>query len=148
LYAVDIDPAAVRCARRNVAAAAGQVYEGDLYEPLPRTLRGRVDILVANAPYVPTDVIGLMAPEARIHEPRAALDGGRDGLDLVRRISAAAPQWMAPRGHLLIETSEGQAPQAVDALTCDGLIPRVVRSDELNATVVVGAMPGERAPRG
>jgi release factor glutamine methyltransferase len=148
LYAVDLDPAAVRCARRNIAAAAGQVYEGDLYEPLPRMLRGRVDILVANAPYVPTDAIGLMAPEARIHEPRVALDGGRDGLDLVRRISAAAPQWMAPRGHLLIETSEGQAPQAVEALTCDGLIPRVARSDELNATVVVGAMPGERAPGG
>src|ERR671910_843561 len=95
---------------------------------------GRVDILVANAPYVPTDAIGLMAPEARIHEPRVALDGGRDGLDLVRRISAAAPQWMAPRGHLLIETSQGQAPQAVDALTRDRLIPRVARSDELNVT--------------
>jgi release factor glutamine methyltransferase len=66
----------------------------------------------------------------------------------VRQISAAAPQWMAPRGHLLIETSEGQAPQAVDALTCDGLIPRVARSDELNATVVVGARPSERAPGG
>ena len=60
LYAVDIDPAAVRCARRNVAAAGGQVYEGDLYEPLPATLRGRVDVLVANAPYVPTEAIGLL----------------------------------------------------------------------------------------
>ena len=50
LHAVDIDPAAVRCARRNVAAVGGRVYEGDLYEPLPATLRGRVDVLVANAP--------------------------------------------------------------------------------------------------
>ena len=54
LYAVDLDPAAVRCARRNLAAAGGQAYVGDLYEPLPAALRGRVDILVANAPYVPT----------------------------------------------------------------------------------------------
>src|SRR5659263_284462 len=60
LSAVDIHPAAVRCARRNVAAAGGQVYEGDLYEPLPATLRGRVDVLVANAPYVPTEAIGLL----------------------------------------------------------------------------------------
>lgn len=62
LYAVDIDPAAVRCGRRNVAAAGGQVHEGDLYEPLPAELRGRVDVLVANAPYVPTEAIRLLPP--------------------------------------------------------------------------------------
>ena len=68
LHAADIDPAAVRCARRNVAAAGGQVYEGDLYEPLPAALRGRVDVLVANVPYVPTEEIGLLpagGPHAR-----------------------------------------------------------------------------------
>ena len=116
LYAVDIDPAAVRCARRNVAAAGGQVYEGDLYEPLPATLRGRVDVLVANAPYVPTEAVGLLPPEARIHEPRVALDGGADGLDVLRRVAAAAPLWLAPGGHLLVETSERQAPQTVEAV--------------------------------
>lgn len=61
LYAADIDPAAVRCARRNIAAV-GRVYEGDLYEPLPASLRGRIDVLVANAPYVPTDEIQLLPP--------------------------------------------------------------------------------------
>jgi release factor glutamine methyltransferase len=81
LYSTDVDPAAVACARRNVAAAGGQVYEGDLYEPLPATLRGRVDILAANVPYVPTEEIGLLPPEARVHEPRVALDGGADGLE-------------------------------------------------------------------
>jgi len=90
LYAVDIDPVAVRCARRNVAAG-GQVFEGDLYEPLPGALRGRVDILVANAPYVPTEEIRLLPPEARIHEPWVALDGGADGLDVQRRVAATAP---------------------------------------------------------
>ena len=80
MYAVDIDLAAVRCARRNLAAA-GQVYEGDLYEPLPATLRGGVDVVVANAPYVPTDAIRVLPPEARMYEPRVALDGGPDGLD-------------------------------------------------------------------
>jgi release factor glutamine methyltransferase len=141
LYAVDIDPAAVRCARRNIAAAGGRVYEGDLCEPLPATLRGRVDVLVANAPYVPTEAIGLLPPEARIHEPRLALDGGADGLDVLRRVSAAAPLWLAPGGHLLVETSDRQAAQTVETVARDGLIPRVISSEELNATVVIGTRP-------
>jgi len=141
LYAVDIDPAAVRCARRNISAAGGQVYEGDLYEPLPATLRGRVEVLVANAPYVPTEAIGLLPPEARLHEPRVALDGGADGLDVLRRVTAAAPQWLAPGGHVLVETSGRQAPQTVEIVTRNGLIPRVASSDELNATVVIGTRP-------
>jgi len=141
LYAVDLDPAAARCARRNVAAAGGQVYEGDLYEPLPATMRGRVDVLVANAPYVPTEVVRLLPPEARMHEPRMALDGGADGLDILRRVIAAAPIWLAPGGHLLIEASERQAPQTVDAVASSGLIPRSAGSEELSATVVIGTRP-------
>lgn len=141
LYAVDIDPAAVRCARRNVAAVGGQVYEGDLYQPLPAALRGRVDFLVANAPYVPTEAIGGLPPEARIHEPRVALDGGADGLDVLRRVTAAAPQWLAPGGYLLVETSERQAPQMVETVARTGLIARVGRSEELNATVVIATRP-------
>jgi release factor glutamine methyltransferase len=149
LYAVDIDPAAVRCARRNVAAAGGQVHEGDLYEPLPASLRGRVDILVANPPYVPTDEVGLLPREARIHEPRVALDGGADGLDVLRRVTAEAPLWLAPGGHLLVETSERQVPRTVQAFTRNGLIARVASSDELDATVVIGATPAfQSAPGG
>jgi release factor glutamine methyltransferase len=138
VYAVEIDPVAVRCARRNLA----RVYEGDLYQPLPVALRGRVDLLVANVPYVPTGEIRLMPPEARLYEPRVALDGGADGLDVFRRVTAAAPGWLAPGGHLLVETSEDQAPLAVDALTRGGLVPRVAGSAELGATVVIGTRPG------
>jgi release factor glutamine methyltransferase len=138
LYAVDIDPAAVRCARRNVAAAGGLVYEGDLYQPLPATLRGHVDILVANAPYVPTEAIRLMPPEARLHEPRVALDGGADGLDVQRHVIAEAARWLAAGGHLLVETSETQATQTVESFTRNGLLPRLVRSEELGGTVVIG----------
>ncbi|MFI9586727.1 putative protein N(5)-glutamine methyltransferase [Streptomyces sp. NPDC052236] len=146
LYAADIDPAAVRCARRNVAAAGGQVYEGDLYEPLPAGLRGRTDVLLANVPYVPTEEIALLPAEARIHEARLALDGGADGLDVLRRVTAAASEWLAPGGHLLFETSENQAPRAVETVARDGLIPRVVISDELYATVVIGTMPSPCPP--
>jgi release factor glutamine methyltransferase len=144
LHAVDIDPAAASCARRNVAPAGGRVYQGDLYRPLPAELRGRVSILVANAPYVPTGAVGLLPPEARIHEPQVALDGGADGLDVLRRVAAAAPRWLAPGGHLLVEASEGQAAQAVDAIAGSGLTARVARSSRLNATVVTGT----RQPRG
>jgi release factor glutamine methyltransferase len=148
LHAADIDPAAVRCARRNVAAAGGRVYEGDLYEPLPAALRGRVGVLAANVPYVPAGEVGLLPPEARIHEPRVALDGGADGLDILRRVTAAAPRWLAPGGHLLVETTERQAPQAADILAGGGLIPRVASSGELNATVVIGTRGAlQRAPR-
>jgi len=139
LYAVDIDAVAVHCARRNVVGG-GQVYEGDLYEPLPRALRGRVDLLAVNAPYVPTNAVALMPPEARVHEARVALDGGSDGLDVQRRVAADAAEWLAPRGHLLIETSERQARQTAELVARSGLTPRVVRSDDLDATVVVGSL--------
>jgi release factor glutamine methyltransferase len=141
LHCVDLDPAAVGCARRNVVAEGGHVYEGDLYEPLPTALQGHVELLVANAPYVPTDAIGFLPPEARMHEPQLALDGGADGLDVLRRVTAEAPRWLAPSGHLLVETSQDQAPQLVEAFSLNGLVPRVVRSEEMNATVVIGAMP-------
>ena len=142
LYAVDVDPAAVRCARRNLDAAVGRVFAGDLYEPLPATLRGRVDVVVANTPYVPTEEIDLMPIEARVHEPRVALDGGADGLEIQRRVAAEAALWLAPGGHLLVETSERQAPQTVETFARNGLVARVATSDELNATVVIGTSGG------
>lgn len=136
VHAADLDPIAVRCARRNLGAE--RVYEGDLYRALPATLRGRVDILAVNAPYVPTDAIAMMPPEARDHEPAVALDGGADGLDVQRRVIAGAREWLAPSGHLLIETSESQAPHTVAAMTAHGLTARVATADELAATIVIG----------
>ena len=143
VHAVDLDPAAVRCARRNVP---GQVYQGDLYQPLPARLRGRVEILAANVPYVPTGEIGFLPPEARAHEPRVALDGGPDGLDVLRRVAAEAPDWLAPGGHLLIETSDRQVPLAAAAFAASGLTPRTATSADLNATVLIGTLPGGPLP--
>jgi release factor glutamine methyltransferase len=135
LHATDIDPVAVRCARRNLPPAA-HVYLGDLDAPLPPGLRA--DILVANAPYVPTDAIGLLPLEARVYEPRGALDGGPDGLELARRVASAAPGRLAPGGVLLVETSGRQAPALASAMESAGLAPAVATSDEFNATVVIG----------
>jgi release factor glutamine methyltransferase len=141
LYAADIDPIAVRCARRNLANSRTKVFEGDLYDPLPARLRGRVDLLLANAPYVPTGAIGTMPPEARTHEPAVALDGGPDGLEVQRRIAADAESWLAPGGHLLVETSRHQAQQGLRIFRGSGLSARVMRSTRLDATVVVGTRP-------
>jgi release factor glutamine methyltransferase len=142
LHAVDVDPAAVRCARRNIAAAGGgQVYAGDLFAPLPTTLQGRVDVVVANVPYVPSEAIATLPPEAREHEPPLALDGGPDGLDVLRRVAARAGEWLAPGGHLFVETSSGQVDRAVEAFERGRLLTRVARSADLGATVVSGRRP-------
>ncbi|MCB7135298.1 putative protein N(5)-glutamine methyltransferase [Cellulosimicrobium marinum] len=140
LHACDVDPAAVACAARNVAAVGGTAHRGDLFDPLPGRLRGRVDVLLANVPYVPTDQIALLPPEARDHEARVALDGGGDGLDVLRRVADAAPLWLAPGGVLLTESGERQAAGAVEVLASAGLAPRVVRDPEAGATAVVATL--------
>ncbi len=140
LHAADVDPVAVACAGANLGAVGGTVHVGDLDAPLPARLRGQVDVLAANAPYVPTAEIALMPPEARDHEPSVALDGGSDGLDVARRVVAAARGWLAPGGHVLVETSRRQAPSLAAAVTAAGLAPRVVTDDDLGGTVVIGRL--------
>jgi release factor glutamine methyltransferase len=137
LYSADVDAAAVRCARRNIGTR-GTVYEGDLDAPLPAALRGRVDVLLANVPYVPTQEIALLPGEARLHEPSVALDGGRDGLRVLARVAALAPRWLTPTGSVLVETSERQAATAVALLEAEGLAARTATDDDLGATVVLG----------
>ena len=143
LHAADVDPVAVECARANLADVGGRTYRGDLFDPLPTELAGRVDLLVTVTPYVPSEAIALMPPEARDHEPRRALDGGADGLDVLRRVVASAPRWLAPGGSLLTETGAHQAPAAAAALAERGLSARVSADEESGATVVIGT----RAPR-
>jgi release factor glutamine methyltransferase len=135
VHAVDVDPAAVQCALRNLGE---RVYLGDLYEPLPAALRGRVAVVTANAPYVPTEALATMPPEARDHEAPIALDGGVDGLDVLRRVIAGAPEWLAPGGRVLVESSRAQAPRVADAMTGAGLAPRVETWDEAMGTLVAG----------
>jgi release factor glutamine methyltransferase len=145
LHAVDVDPIAVACARRNLAPIGAWVYEGDLDEPLPDRLAGRVDVMVANVPYVPRDEIALMPPEARLHEPTIALDGGPDGLDVLRRLAARAPYWLAPGGHLLVETSKRQAEAAAATAAQARLTPTLKTSDELGTTILIGSRPADTA---
>ncbi len=136
LHAADVDPVAVACARVNLAGVQGAAYEGDLWAALPATLRGRVDLVAANVPYVPSVELAAMPAEAREHEPRAALDGGADGLDVLRRVVAEAPAWLAPGGCLLTETSRAQADPAAAIVEAAGLTPEIVA--KLDVRVVVG----------
>ncbi|WP_420841071.1 putative protein N(5)-glutamine methyltransferase [Herbiconiux flava] len=136
VWGADLDAAAVASARQNLGA--GRVFEGDLFEALPAGLRGRVDVMVVNAPYVPSAAIATMPAEAREHEAPIALDGGGDGLDVQRRIVAGAAEWLAEGGRLLIETSEQQAPLTAALFEAAGLQPHVERDESLDATVVVG----------
>jgi release factor glutamine methyltransferase len=143
LHATDVDPIAVACAERNLAAIGAWVHAGDLDEPLPARLAGAVDVIVANVPYVPRDEIALMPPEARLYEPSIALDGGPDGLEVVRRLTARAPHWLAPGGHLLVETSERQAEAAAEAVARHGLTPTLETSDDLGTTILIGSRPAD-----
>lgn len=138
LNAADLDPAAVACARRNVEPAGGHVYGGDLFGALPDSLRGRAGVLICNAPYVPTTEIAFMPAEARDHEALMALDGGADGLAILRRVAAEAGAWLVPGGVLLVETSERQAPVMAAVMTAAGLLAQVHEDEESGATVVTG----------
>ncbi len=142
LHAADVDPVAVRVARRNLAPVGGRVHVGDLFDALPAALRGRFDLVVANVPYVPHDELGLMPHEAREHEPAVALDGGPDGLDLLRRTAAEATAWLARGGSLVSEVNPAQAPAASAALVAGGLVVRAVEPEDDDETVVlVGSRP-------
>jgi release factor glutamine methyltransferase len=141
LHAVDIDPNALESARRNLAPLGGRAYLGDLFQPLPPELAGRVEVIVANTPYVPSGAIRLLPGEARLHEPLVALDGGADGLDVHRRVAAEAPRWLAAGGHLLVEASAGQAAESAAIFERNGLAALVSTCDELEATVIIGTRP-------
>lgn len=139
-YAADLDPAATACARSNLPH--DRVFEGDLFAALPAHLRGRIDALVVNAPYVPTDAIGAMPPEARDHEHRVALDGGADGLDVQRRVIAVAPGWLTADGLLVLETGADQAPVTAGLVRAAGLTAEIVTDPGVAGTAVTGRPPG------
>lgn len=124
--ASDINPDAVACALRSVP----EVYCGDLFAPVPRQ---RFDLIVANAPYVPSGALGTLPRESR-REAVAALDGGPDGLDVHRRIAAQAADWLGSGGSVLCEVS----PEQAEALTkvYSGYTSRVYINEDLDVAVV------------
>lgn len=137
LHCSDIDPVAIECAEKNLEGTGAMTYVGDMFEPLPVVLRGRINVLVANVPYVPSAAIEQMPAEAREYENRAALDGGEDGLDFQRILAEAAPGWIKRDGCVMFETSESQAEASMELCREFELKPELVTDEELDATVVV-----------
>jgi release factor glutamine methyltransferase len=121
VLATELDPGALAWARENAGRHGVELLAGDLDGPLPPGLGGRVQVMTANVPYVPSEQIQLLPRDVRDHEPRLALDGGPDGLDVLRRVAALAPRWLAPGGVLLSEIAEDQGSAAVRALAAAGL---------------------------
>jgi len=117
VLATDRDPVAVACARRNGVAA----LSGDLDAPLPTALEGRVHVLTAVVPYVPTDQLRLLPRDVVAFEPRDALDGGPSGTDLLERVVRLSPRWLRPGGHLLLELGGDQAGALAPTLSAVGL---------------------------
>jgi release factor glutamine methyltransferase len=113
------------------------VHLGDLDAALPARLRGAVDLVTANAPYVPTDELALLPRESREHEPRVTVDGGVDGVRLHARVAEAAARLLAPGGALVLETSPASLERSLDVVRAAGLQVEVVDDDELDAVVLV-----------
>jgi release factor glutamine methyltransferase len=105
VVATDVDPVAVACACANgVDARAGW-----LDDPLPDSLEGTVDVLTAVPPYVPTSELRFLPRDVQRYEPRAALDGGTEGTEMLMEIVRRAPRWLRPGGNMLLELGGDQA---------------------------------------
>ena len=105
IVATDLDERAVACARSNGV----DVYRGDLFEPLPRDLRGQVDVIIAVVPYVPTWRLDVLPRDTFNFEAPLSYDGGPDGVTVLRRVLGNSPDFLRPGGTLLLEIGGDQA---------------------------------------
>jgi release factor glutamine methyltransferase len=142
VFAVDISPEALDVARGNASRLGLDItfLQGDLVSPL--TDLGPFDLIVSNPPYIPSQDIAGLSPEVR-REPRLALDGGKDGLELVRRLANDARKVLTPGGALAMEIGAGQAAAAMEILRGTGYTGIGVRRDLASIERVVHGLRGE-----
>ncbi|MEE3480479.1 MAG: peptide chain release factor N(5)-glutamine methyltransferase [Lachnospiraceae bacterium] len=114
-------------AKRLGLSGRAKFLKGDLYAPLPAG--SCFDLIIANPPYIKSDVIKDLMPEVRDYEPRRALDGGADGLIYYRRIAADAKKFLAPSGLLLFETGYDQGEQVTEILKENGFSNIILKKD-------------------
>ena len=118
--ATELSPRAFMLARVNLRPWSNvRVLRGDLFEALPEG-EEPFDTILTNPPYIPTEVINTLAREVKDHEPVMALDGGADGLDLIRRILSEAPDHLKEGGLLLMEIGDDQGAKVLDIATKSG----------------------------
>ena len=146
VLAVERSLPALTVASRNIRALGlsrrVKLVAGDLLEPLG-SLRGRLDLVIANPPYLPTAVLGSLPPEVAGFEPRDALDGGPDGMAVIRRIIAAAPSVLRPRGWLMMEIGLDQAGPLASLMAAKGFTGITVRRDLLGVLRYIGGQWAE-----
>jgi release factor glutamine methyltransferase len=132
IVAVDRSPDAATVARANAErlALAVEIFEGDLLAPV--AARAPFTLIVSNPPYIASDEIARLAPEVK-KEPRLALDGGRDGLDVIRRLIKDAPPLLSPSGALAIEIGAGQAAAVIALFAADGRYAAATATADLGA---------------
>lgn len=127
VFATDVSEAAIEVALENRHRNRLDIYlaEGDLFDPLPASILGEVDLLVSNPPYV-SEVEFDSLPEDVKREPRIALVAGRTGLEVIQAIGASASQWLRPGGVLVCEIGEKQGVSASSSFLD---LPTVIRKD-------------------
>lgn len=127
VFATDISTDAIEVAAENMARTDTSIYlaDGDLFDPLPTSLIGEVDLIVANPPYVSEAEFASLPDDVK-REPRVALVSGRSGLEIIERIGASASQWLRPGGVVVCEIGEKQGIAAASSFPD---IPVVIRQD-------------------
>ena len=107
VFATDASGEALEWAALNKTKLDSSVefLEGDLFEPLPEELRGRIDVVVSNPPYIADEERTALPRDVLDHEPHIALFSGTDGTNIIQRIAPAASEWLRPKGWLMIEIS-------------------------------------------
>ena len=123
--ATDLSPEALAQATRNLDAAAVtsrvMMRQGSWWKPI-QSLWGRLEVVVANPPYIPTAVWANLDPVVRDHEPVLALDGGNDGLDSIRNVVGGAAEGLAKGGWLLMEHHHDQSEAVLELMRLAGLV--------------------------
>jgi release factor glutamine methyltransferase len=140
VVASDVDERAVACATANGV----EVYRGDLFAPMPRTLEGRVDVVVGVVPYVPTPELSLLQRDTLTFESTLSYDGGLDGTDILRRVLAGSPRFLRRGGALLLELGGEQANELGDDLARLGYFDVTVLVDEDSDVRGIEATLGEQ----
>jgi len=147
IWASDISAPAVELSRHNAQllglAGRAHFHAGSRFEPLPRHLRGTVDLLVSNPPYVRRDEIEGLAVEVAEHDPRAALDGGPDGLDFYRHLAREMGDWLRPGAGIALEIGIQQDEAVPEILAGAGARNIEVHEDYTHRPRVVTARLGE-----
>ena len=128
----DVSADALAVASANLAglgrpARRVRLAEGSWYEALPAELRGRLDVIISNPPYIAAGVS--LPPEIADHEPPVALYSGSTGLDATATILAGAPEWLAPGGAVVLELADGTAGRVQELADSAGLADVAVHPD-------------------